>query len=217
MVQTKSCPSFGATKKTMSNPRPKALKFPSFTPGLLLVNMTGGTDKDITSYLDKFTQIKYPAAVKKKVLSILRDEFPKEVVSRASNKEYLNQLSFLKTLYLDFYLSTVGQDNILFGKYDHHCDINERLNQFQLQLERLRMVINPEIQLTVNPHKQTKIIYLTVKGFWLNDEGKKERKFSKSLGRADEYEIGKDDPRAIQEATLKIQEVLFQEYSRLYK
>lgn len=201
----------------MSNPKAKAFfDFTGLTPGLLLLNMAEGNEQEITSFLEGFPQIKYPAAVKTKVLSILHDGFPNEVITRASNREYLSELKKLKKLYLDFYLSTMDLNKTMFPEYVHNCDVNERLNQFELQLERLRMIINPEIQMTVNPHKQTKIIYLTVKGFWLNDAGKKERKFSKSVGRADEYEKGKDDPKAILEATLKIQEVLFQEYKRLY-
>jgi hypothetical protein len=79
------------------------------------------------------------------------------------------------------------------------------------------MIVDPQIQLSQNIHKQTKILYMKVKGYWLNDEGVKERKFFKSLGRYDLYPNGVKDDNAITDGRKKIREAMLVEYSNIYK
>jgi len=51
----------------------------------------------------------------------------------------------------------------------------------------------------------------------LNDEGIKERKFFKSLGKFDTYPNGIEDRSAILEGRRKIREVMLSEYLKIYK
>jgi hypothetical protein len=51
----------------------------------------------------------------------------------------------------------------------------------------------------------------------MNEDGKKVRKFNKSLGRLDSYVKGKKDPAAIEEGFKKLQVVMLEEYQSKYK
>ena len=88
--------------------------------------------------------------------------------------------------------------------------------EYLIQIARLRMVVDPEIQLSKNIHKKTGIQYMKVKGFWLNDVGVKERKYFKSLGRFDQYPNGTEDESAILDGRKKIREDIYAEYLKLY-
>lgn len=182
--------------------------------GGILTSIKNEFEKQINEYMDKITGIKYPQEAREMVHFILDDNFSEVTKSVSRNQIYINKLKLLKTDTINFYLESISNSSKYLLQYN--CDVHSTIAAMVFQIMRLRMVIEPEIQITVNVHKQSKIVYLTVKSFWLNDEGVKERKFSKSIGRADEYPLGKDDPKAIEDGTTKMQEILYDEYLTIY-
>ena len=170
----------------------------------------------IKEHMIGISGIKNQKEAEEMLLFILDDKFSKETLSAARNREYVKQLNQLKNDTINFYLDSINNNSITNPDLKYNCDIHTTVGEKVFQIMRFRMVIQPEIQITVNVHKQTKIVYLTVKGFWLNDDGVKGRKFSKSIGRADEYTLGKDDPKAIEDGTIKMQEILHNEYLNCY-
>jgi hypothetical protein len=81
---------------------------------------------------------------------------------------------------------------------------------------KLRMIIEPSIQIATNVHTQSKITYLIAKSFWINENGVKIRKFTKSLGRSEDYKKGIKDIDAKKEAEIKIREIMIQTYNEEY-
>jgi hypothetical protein len=62
----------------------------------------------------------------------------------------------------------------------------------------------------------SKIPYLSVRGFWLDDNDKKVKVFTKSLGREDSYVDGKNDREMLMDASKQIQDMSFAKYQELY-
>jgi len=58
---------------------------------------------------------------------------------------------------------------------------------------------------------------MKVKGFWLNENGIKERKYFKSLGKFDTYPEGVSDKNAILEGRKKIREAMYSDYLKIYR
>ncbi len=123
----------------------------------------------------------------------------------------------LETRYIKFLSTPIKEIMNNYENIFQLVDLIIRNEEFLIQIARLRMIIDPEIQLSRNIHKKTNILYMKVKGFWLNDEGVKERKFFKSLGKFDTYPNGIEDENAILEGRRKIREVMLSEYLKTYK
>ena len=183
------------------------------TPGNLLTNMTKD-DKEVIDTIDIIEGIQNREEAKEIALWALHDDFKKTTSQKSRNKTHLKNLQSLKREFLDFYFKSLKNTE---KDIKINCDIHTKIAKYVLQIIRYRMVIEPEIQRTVNQHKKTQIKYLTAKGFWMNDEGVKERKFIKSIGRLDGFTNGKEDSSAIEESELKIQELLYEEYLNTYR
>jgi hypothetical protein len=78
-------------------------------------------------------------------------------------------------------------------------------------------VIQPEFHVIKNVHPVSKIPYLSVRGFWLDDNDKKVKLFTKSLGREDSFVDGKYDIEMLKEAAKQIQQLSFAKYQEEYK
>jgi hypothetical protein len=57
---------------------------------------------------------------------------------------------------------------------------------------------------------------LIAKSFWIDANGVKIRKFTKSLGRSEDYKKGVKDINAKKEADIKIKEIMIQTYKEEY-
>lgn len=95
-------------------------------------------------------------------------------------------------------------------------EFHTKFLQMSLQLKRLRMVVQPEFHVIKNVHPVSKIPYLSVRGFWLNDNDKKVKVFTKSLGREDSFVDGKNDAELIREAAKQMQQLSFAKYQESY-
>jgi hypothetical protein len=173
--------------------------------------------KEIDSKMKNFENCRNPSVVKNTLRWIIDDQFSEHFVAELSNRNYFNKLKKLKDDYLNFYEMMVAEIPKLLPSLKLTADLVTRNEEYILQITRLRMIVDPEIQLTTNIHKQTKIAYIRVKGFWINDEGVKERKFVKSLGRLDEYENGINGEKAFSDGRAKIREAIYEEYLKYYK
>jgi hypothetical protein len=152
------------------------------------------------------------------ILRWLEDTNYSEFVLKESGLSDLQlELARLESSYIDFLSMSLKEVPKTLEELNQIGDLIFRNESYFLQIARLRMIIDPEIQLSRNIHKKTNILYMKVKGFWLNDEGVKERKFFKSLGKFDTYPNGIEDENAILEGRRKIREVMLSEYSKTYK
>jgi len=148
---------------------------------------------------------------------IADDKFNKETYVKGTNWTYLSTLSKLKETFVKFYfksLDDIRKEHIDMMRVN---DVYNRIGQYIIQLMRLRLVIEPEVQISNNVHPRTDINYLAIKAYWIDDNGKKVRKFTKSLGRVENYPQGIEDKQALTDGLKLIQPVLFENYQELYK
>lgn len=147
---------------------------------------------------------------------ILDDKFEKETYSIRENDLFFGMIQKLRESFVSFYFENLSK--IEPDKYGELriCDADFLLNQYKLQLKRLRLVIQPEVQIATNKHTQSGIIYLAVKSFWINDNGEKVRKYTKSLGQIKDYKLGIKDPQAIKDGRAKVQGAIYESFKESY-
>jgi len=195
----------------VSDPIVGALKA-FFFFGAVQVKSTEIIEKAIEENMNKFKNVCNPDIVRNILRWLEDDKFGVLVSKDILGFEHIVELDILKKEYINFlelYLKSIYN---VTNNFEQVADLLVRNEEYQLQVARLRMVIDPEIQLSKNIHKKTGIQYLKVKGFWLNDIGIKERRYFKSLGRLDKYPDGIEDASAILEGRRKIREDIFAEY-----
>ncbi len=143
---------------------------------------------------------------------ICEDNFDEQVPSNPSNIHLWEMLYALKKDILEYYSHNVCESNEGGKFYEFHS----KFYQMSLKLKRLRLVIQPEFHVIKNVHPVSKIPYLSVRGFWLNDDDKKVKIFTKSLGREDSYVDGKNDASMLIDAAKQVQDLSFAKYQELY-
>jgi hypothetical protein len=147
---------------------------------------------------------------------IADDKFNKETYIKGGNWTYLAALSKLKETFVKFYfknLDDIGKEHIDTTRVN---DVYNRIGQYIIQLMRLRLVIEPDVQISKNVHPRTNFQYLAIKAYWIDDNGKKVRKFTKSIGRAENYPQGIKDNQAMVDGIKLFQPVLYEEYKDTY-
>lgn len=185
---------------------------------LLLLGVTKNSKDDLSKYLtQKYRDIYEKLTFKNQANELLElihnDQFENEIFKDNKVQKYIEDLEILKNEILSFYFTTMVEKS---GQFEYFPDAYSKISEYLIQLKRLRLVIQPEFQFASSTHTVSDIKYLTVRGFWINDAGERERKFVKSIGRADLYAKGKDDPEARKQAKMKLREVLIQEYAEKY-
>ena len=126
---------------------------------------------------------------------------------------YYKKLETLKSEFLDFYFTEVIKNK---KEIKTNEQVDSKIDEYMLKIMKLRMIVEPSIQIATNVHTQSKITYLIAKSFWYNEDGIKVRKFTKSLGRAEENKNGNNDINAKVEADIKIKEIMVQAYNDEY-
>jgi len=165
------------------------------------VNEYFNTHKEIAKTRSSINMLKW----------IYNDDFQLEPLH--INTLFYKKLESVKTELLNFYFREIikNEKNIQTNEQVH-----AKIEGYMFQIMKLRMIIEPSIQIATNVHTQSKITYLIAKSFWIDANGVKVRKFTKSLGRAEDYKKGIKDINAKIEADNKIKEIMIQTYNEEY-
>lgn len=174
-------------------------------------------DAIVNEKMLNFKNTKNASSVRNTLIWLELDNFSKDLIKDFQGQSYLQELNDLKNAYVEFYQLYLDEIVNQQPGLNQVADVVAKNDAYILQIARLRMIVDPQIQLSQNVHKQTKILYMKVKGYWLTDNGIKERKFFKSLGRFDSYKGGIKDENALLDGRNKIREAMLSEYSALYK
>ncbi len=166
----------------------------------------------IETFFNENPQLKNIPPVQSVIEFICQDNFRDETYKIDSNFGFWDGLAALKKEMREYYTQNVCESNI--GGQFH--EFHTKFYQMSLQLKRLRLVIQPEFHVIKNVHPVSKIPYLSVRGFWLDDNDRKVKVFTKSLGREDSYVDGKNDSEMLREAGKQIQELSFAKYQEVY-
>ncbi len=180
---------------------------------LILTKTNNELNKEMTNkFFEEYPNLKSMAPSQSVVEFICEDNFKDSVYENNSNMHQWFNLASLKQSMLEYYTHNVCESNQ--GGLFH--EFHTKFYQMSLQLKRLRLVIQPEFHVIKNVHPVSKIPYLSVRGFWLDDNDKKVKVFTKSLGREDSYVDGKNDREMLMDASKQIQEMSFAKYQELY-
>lgn len=147
---------------------------------------------------------------------IADDGFDENVYKESRNWSYLAVLKKLKGSIVEFYFRKLNENALTDPDLEFNADVDNRIGEYIIQLWRLRKVIQPEVQVSTNVHPRTNIRYLAIKAYWIDDSGKKIRKFTKSIGRAENYPGGIEDKQALEDGIKLIQPVLYEHYKEIY-
>lgn len=161
------------------------------------------TDQSVYNHIRNFMTILYD------------DKFDNGLYAKPGITYLFSKLERLRDKILTLYtkeINSIAESH----EYNKVYDVYAKLEGMILQLMRLRMVIQPEFQFSKNVHPVSKITYIAAKGFWLEDDGKRVRSITKSLGREDEYNGGRKDPKATEVAWEKLRVTLYEKYRRIY-
>lgn len=151
------------------------------------------------------------------------DNFKPSTLTQLENGPYLKKLEDLKIEVRYFYeLSNHDVTNIIdndgkkISNIIHMKNISYAFKNYLVQIRRLRMVIEPEFNITRVVQPSNQICYLAARGYWYDDSGKKKRVFTRNFGKEIDYPKGKDDPNAYEDARREIQILAINEYESLY-
>jgi len=179
--------------------------------------MSEQAKKDYENFMKMMEGVSRTQRTKELIQFVADDKFGDSVYTNSENWSYLAELKGVKEKFVKFYFSKIKDIELNYKDLDIVADIDESLGQFAIQLMRLRLVIQPEVQISTNVHPRTNIKYLAIKAYWCDDNGKKIRKFTKSIGRADNYPKGIEDRKAMTDGVKLIQPVIFETYQEIYK
>jgi len=172
-------------------------------------------NKEVEKEMEKYPDIKNPIQAKQIITAILFDDFgPKSHIHGRYSVQF-NMLEILKKKVFKFYFQHLSKIDTTM-EYRYVADLYTTMGNYILQMARLRMVINPDINLTINIHHKSKISYLIAKAYWFDDNGKKVRIFSKSLGRLDAFKDGIKDKEAENEAKEILLKLMYKKYEETY-
>lgn len=150
------------------------------------------------------------------------DNFSQETLKREDNIPLLKKLDAIKQEAKNFMSLlnsslTKSVDKVTNKEVELKTEnILNAYENYELQISRLRLVIQPEINITRIVHTTSKICYLSVRGYWFVDFREKKRIFTKNFGKETDYDLLKDDPKAIEDATREIKILCLNEYNSIY-
>ena len=180
---------------------------------LILTKTNNKLNKEMTDkFFEEYPKLKSVAPAQSVVEFICEDNFKDSVYENNSNMTLWFSLASLKQSMLEYYTHNVCESNQGVQFHEFHT----KFYQMSLQLKRLRLVIQPEFHVIKNVHPVSKIPYLSVRGFWLDDNDKKVKLFTKSLGREDSFIDGKNDIEMMKEAANQIQHISYLKYKEEY-
>jgi hypothetical protein len=180
---------------------------------ILLLLSNDEVNKGMTKqFFEENPKLKGIPPIQTVVEFISEDNFKEKVPCDDTNLHIWTKLRELKQEMIDYYTHNVCESNEGGKFYEFHT----KFLQMSLQLKRLRMVVQPEFHVIKNVHPVSKIPYLSVRGFWLDDYEKKVKVFTKSMGREDSFVDGKNDGEMLLDAAKQIQELSFAKYQEVY-
>lgn len=150
------------------------------------------------------------------------DNFSEETLKRENNIPLLKKLDAIKQEaknFMNLFNSSLTKSVDKVTNKEVELKTENILNayeNYELQISRLRLVIQPEINITRIVHTTSKICYLSARGYWYVDFREKKRIFTKNFGKETDYELLKDDPKAIEDAIKEIQILCLNEYNSIY-
>ena len=112
------------------------------------------------------------------------DNFKEGVENDGRKKFLLNELEKVKNhIRTNIAVKEPLMDD--FGNFLSPMEIHRLVESYRLKINKLRLMINYELMLAHNTYLRSNIVYVAARGLWLDNSGKKFKKFSKNIGTID--------------------------------
>jgi hypothetical protein len=112
------------------------------------------------------------------------DNFKEGVENDGRKKFLLNELEKVKN-HIRFNIAVKEPLRDDLGNFLSPMEIHRLVESYRLKINKLRLMINYELMLAHNTYLRSNIVYVAARGLWLDNSGKKFKKFSKNIGTFD--------------------------------
>lgn len=87
----------------------------------------------------------------------------------------------------------------------------------KVQINKLRLILNHEISYGTNLHKPTGVKYVVFRTYWIDNRGKKFRKFAKNIGAEEKVLVNGNVPiQKVKEVEKEIDRMMWDQYKQEY-
>lgn len=88
----------------------------------------------------------------------------------------------------------------------------------KIQIEKVRLMISHKISKGTNLHTPTDVTYVVFRAYWINNQGKKFRKFAKNIGSEEKVLVNGEVPKfKFDEVEKEIDRMMWEQYKSEYK
>jgi hypothetical protein len=145
------------------------------------------------------------------------DGFKPETLKNGSKNNLLLELEQLKNKFLND-LNDANHVKDETGQPMTPLKTTELIATAMIQIDKLRLVIEHEISFARNPHKPTGVTYIVARSYWVDDKGKRFRRFAKNLGAEEKVMVNGKIPKwKLDEIEIEIDRMMLKQYRAEYR
>ncbi len=147
---------------------------------------------------------------------LLNDGFKPQTLEDASKKGLLLELGQLKTKFRND-LNDANHIKDDLGNPMTPLKTTELIAAAMVQIDKLRLVIQHDLSIVKNLHKPSGVNYVVARAYWIDDRGKKYRKFAKNIGSDEKVMVnGKVPTWRLDEIEIEISKMMMKQYREEY-
>ena len=145
------------------------------------------------------------------------DGFTYDIEKHGEKKFVFNELDRVKAKFREV-MSTETTLEDKNGKKLSFISIMKFIDAMKIQINKLRLIIDHEYSYGDNTHKPTNTKYVVARTYWIDNKGKKYRKFTKTMGPADKVKVNGVIPDfKKREVEQELDAMMWNEYLKEYK
>lgn len=147
---------------------------------------------------------------------LLNDGFKPQTLNDGSKKALLMELEQLKNKFRND-LNDANHIKDDSGKPITPLKTTELIAAAMVQIDKLRLVIQHDLSIVKNLHKPSGVNYVVARAYWIDERGKKFRKFAKNIGSDEKVmEKGKIPTWRLDEVEKEIDRMMLNQYREEY-
>ena len=147
---------------------------------------------------------------------LLKDGFKPQTLKDGSKKALLLELEQLKNKFRND-LNDANHIKDESGNPMTPLKTTELIAAAMVQIDNLRLVIQHDLSIVKNLHKPSGVNYVVARTYWIDERGKKYRKFAKNIGSDEKVmEKGKIPTWRLDEVEIEIDKMMLNQYREEY-
>jgi len=144
------------------------------------------------------------------------DNFKPQTLKDSSKKSLLIELERLKNNFR-LNLNDKIQSSDENGNSITPLKITELISNAMIQIDKMRLVIEHDLSIVKNLHKPSGVNYIVARAYWIDNKGKKFRKFAKNIGSDEKVmENGKIPNWRLHQVEKEIDQMMINQYREEY-